>query len=121
MRLKLKAMFRGSAQNDKSKRSVEREPESTGGVSLRGQSPPRCRSPLLTDFLRLYTVYQCSGHGSIYQSSEMLYVFYPKPILIFRTDYGYWFAKVMFMHTLATVIEEEHLGHACINPKVLTR
>jgi hypothetical protein len=77
-------MFRGSAQNGKSKDPVEREPESAGGVSLRGQSPPRCRSPLLTDFRRPYTVYQCSGYGTIYQSSEMLYIMYPKRILIFQ-------------------------------------
>jgi hypothetical protein len=68
MSSKIKAMLKRSTQNDKFRGSIEQEPESAGGVSLRGQSPSRCRSPLLTGFHRSYTVYQCSGYRPIHQS-----------------------------------------------------
>jgi hypothetical protein len=82
MSSKLKAMLKRSSQNNKSKDSIDPEPESAGGVSLRGQSLPGCRCLLLTSFRRPYTVYQCSRYGPIYQSSVLLHMMYPKCIQI---------------------------------------
>lgn len=36
---------------------------------------------------------------------------------LFSYDYDLWFAKSMFQYSLARVIENEHWGHACINPE----